>query len=124
MNAKERKEMPLEDGNPCPFVQPFLVLAFKGEKKGQPDYEQWHVDVNGQVGLYLALPEGANRGSHIDYTEHATGLMKQVIQEFVQYGLRIVHISVYNGSAGPSHILRNGAIFKRLFLNEIQEEKQ
>jgi hypothetical protein len=113
-------ELPLEGDNPSPFVRPFLVLVFG--KKGKDGYEarsRWLIDVNGQIENYL-VGESPRKGSHIDLSQNATKLLKSMIAAFAEIGLETVYVSTYEGIAGPHLVLRNGALFLRINLEELK----
>lgn len=104
-----KNELPLDPKNPSPFVQPFLHLMFDSG-------EMWDVDVNGAVELYVKDP--VPHGSHYNLIKATTSLMRGMIKIFKKVSGKVIHVGLYKGSAGPTHILRNGAIFKRVKLDK------
>lgn len=105
----------MDEGNPSPFKQPFLVISFKDRKVHKDIADGWHVDVDGQLEKYIegyehtiAFAPPANR------LDRATPLMRSIVEYFASRGMEIRAIAGYRGSAGPSHILRNGAFFERM----------
>lgn len=107
-------ELPMNPENPSPFEQPFLVLRF-GESLNETEW--WHVDVDGMIERYIHGGLKAT-GSHVDRTHDATDHMLDMMKEFERRGIPIRFIGTYNGSAGHTHVLRNGAFFKRMKLVE------
>jgi hypothetical protein len=109
------KELPLDPKNPCPFKQPFLTIRFRHDAlNGQSC--GWFLDVDGDVEKYVRKKKDGHQGEITDYRDQATPALEQLIDAFARHGWPIVHVGLYEGSGGPSHVLRNGAIFKRINL--------
>ena len=102
------QELPLDEGNPVPFKQPFLILRFADDDSGS-----WEIDVDGKIDLYLN-GERADCFNHTDLAHDATELLNTMIQELRERGREVVFVGRYRGSAGPSHVLRHGAFFERM----------
>ena len=115
------------DANSCrdhvPFKQPFLVL-YTNDTGAQSGDGSWYVDVNGEVSRYVdlerfekTLPEGLGMREiglrEHDLRETTTPVLKKLARELAENGIFIEAVGLYSGSAGPSHILRNGAVFSR-----------
>ena len=111
-----KKEMTLRDDNPVPFKQPFLYVRFK-DSKFNGCSSGWCIDVNGNIGKYI-------KGKRVitttmtNYMDRATDLLKEILDEFKAADREVIHVGTYRGSAGPTHILRNGAIFRRIHLDD------
>jgi hypothetical protein len=129
-------ELNLDPNNPSPFVQPFLVLHFENN-------HTWYVDVGGEIDRYVdnysqlrekfdtvdkAL-EGDYRkreklgiplvlADPMDWKALGTQLLVSMVQGLESFGHKIKAVTIYDGSAGPTHILRNGAFFARLDLTD------
>jgi len=102
----------LMSNNPSPFKQPFLVLSLSPDRS-----REWHVDVNGKIGLYLQPRKiDGTRVEVTDRVKDATELLKNMCRTLKEQGYPVYHVFTYNGSAGPSHILRNGVLFRRMKL--------
>ncbi len=104
--------------NPSPFVQPFLVLRFREKEKGHEIF--WHIDVGGEIDKYLYI-EGDVCAEVVEGSTILKGgiifmkpLLEKLIGELANSGLHVERVGSYVGSAGPSHIMRQGAIFKRI----------
>ena len=131
-----RTELTLDANNPAPFVQPFLVLYYENGSV-------WWIDVGGDVGRYLKdyklihekfrlvqdkleekkeSPYGRGLPSVLcepmDWKVQATDLLLQIFAELEQFGHKVLWVTTYDGSAGPSHILRHGAFFRRVDLRK------
>ncbi len=94
----------LSDDNPVRFKQPFLSLILTGEgakRFAKSSYPACFIDVNGKVGLYITKDNKP--------TERLVNLCKA----FARAGVRVRGFDHYTGSAGPSFLLRNGALFER-----------
>ena len=85
----------LDPNSPSPFMQPFLVLVF-----GDNASDEWYIDVDGKVDLYVQ-------------EKHPTPLLAELCSLIHSRGLTVKQFWLYEGSAGPTHIFRNGAIFRR-----------
>lgn len=109
------KEMPMDSDNPSPFKQPFLFIRFGPNEYNGRGYG-WYVDVDGKIGLYLKDPK--TTGSEVNRMSDATDLMKDIVSQLAKQGKVVSSIGTYKGSAGPTHILRNGALFRRVCLND------
>lgn len=96
--------------NPSPFIQPFLYLKVK---KNNGIYEVWWVDVGGKVKKYINCKR-IRHDETTNYLGQTTKLMEEIMASFRELGHEIAHLGSYTGTAGPSHILRNGAFFKRM----------
>src|SRR3989338_11102279 len=99
----------MESDNPSPFKQPFLVLHLSPKQ----DCNEWTIDVDGKIDLYLNNFKNIT-GSGTDRSKDATQLMKEVARQLKARGVLVYRISMYKGSGGPSHILRNGGVFQRI----------
>jgi hypothetical protein len=122
----------LNGENPAPFKQPFLVIYFT-------NHQLWHIDVGGEMDKYLnryteaktafaalSKEEKENRGlpwgifgECFDWQSQATPLLRAMLDRLEELGFEARRVHDYNGSAGPSHVLLNGALFKRLQIKEI-----
>jgi hypothetical protein len=126
----------LNSENPSPFKQPFLVLYF-----GNGNW--WTIDVDGEIDKYLnrysdvkkillALSDEEKKrlgvpweickvlGEASDWRSQATPLLNEMLRQIREHtGLAPLRIYAYEGSAGPNHILRQGALFKRQGAEEI-----
>lgn len=115
--SQEKLKLPLNDQNPSPFIQPFLVLGFReGDHSGRLT---WHIDIGGEITKYLQVDECSVRirpgsGMLADGIVWMTPLLQQLIADLAQNSLTVETVGSYNGSAGPSHILRHGALFERV----------
>lgn len=90
--------------NPLPLKQPFLTFHLK-------ERDPWFVEVGGKIALYLnTSPEVKDS----KLAERATPLLKEIARELANHGILITNVNLYIGSAGPSHVLRNGVFFERL----------
>lgn len=92
----------LNPQNPLPLEQPFLTFHLK---EGDP----WFVEVGGKTTLYL---DSSSKSSEL--AVRATPLLKEIARELASHGILITNVELYTGSAGPSHVLRNGVFFERL----------
>ncbi len=110
-------EFKLNKENPCPFVQPFLMLTLK-QKNRDGSNIVWHIDVNGEMEKYL-IGGDPHEGSHVNLIANATDLLKEMIGQLAENGMHVARASTYTGSAGPSFVLRNGALFRCTNLDEI-----
>lgn len=123
------KELKLDHNNPSPFKQPFLVLHFKGDSSAT----EWLVDVDGKIDLYIKdythikqlwknLDDNDPRkGGFIvawNWQSQATPFFQEIIAELVKFDAIVNRVHIYEGSAGPSHILRNGAFFRRVDMEQ------
>lgn len=126
----------MDKQNPRPFKQPFLVIRFEG-------LEEWYIDIGGEIDLYLhrytAFREsfetltdkereakgipwiGAVFGEVSDWTSQATPLLQTMLARLKEVGWTACQVWDYVGSAGPSHVLLNGAIFKRVNVGALAE---
>lgn len=127
----------LNEQNPAPFRQPFLVIHFRSGK-------HWFIDVGGQIDNYLnrytaireafmALSDEEKKqkgipwsscnviGEASDWRSQATPLFRTMLDQLKELGWTADRVNVYNGSAGPSHVLLHGAIFERLQVKDITE---
>lgn len=116
IEVERQKELPLQNDNPSPFKQPFLVITFKDRKIHGNVADGWHVDVDGQIEKYL---EGFTERTlewcpPFNKMDRATPLLRSILEYFAGRGMEIIRVATYAGSAGPSHILRNGAFFERM----------
>lgn len=94
----------LRPENPSPFRQPFLILKIRRGEGEAAKWDTWHIDVDSQVHEYVrpwALQEP---------TERLLALCRLLASR----GYVVEKYGSYIGSAGPSHILRHGALFKRM----------
>jgi hypothetical protein len=110
---EHREEFAMDKDNPSPFVQPFLLIRFRqmvlhGLNSG------WFVDIDGKVNLYIKECAHVRIEEHANYLEQATPLLQAMVEEFLLHGWDVTHVGIYKGSVGPTHVLRNGAIFKRI----------
>lgn len=92
--------------SPGPFQQPFLILH-------TTTHEYWHVDVGGLIDKYFDVPEPGTTTGQLN-TDHASPLLKDLCKRLRTQGISVHKVSTYTGSAGPSHILKNGVFFKRM----------
>lgn len=121
---------------PGPFEQPFLVLQFRNESRPyKGSAMSWMIDIGGEISLYLNNYEQALKAYEamsyeekqekkvwvgivasegFNWLSQATPLLQSMIASLKGQGYLVIHVSVYQGSAGPSHILRCGAIFERM----------
>ena len=125
-------ELKLDAGNPVPFIQPFLIFEFTDITTPR----DWHIDVAGKINLYLedagrilevfnSIPiESRSKqglpyslGENVNWMSLATPLLRDMLHTLAIHYLHVERVSIYEGSAGPSHILRNGAIFQRMGLD-------
>lgn len=124
MKRKQKEDggRPLDPNNPSPFKQPFLVINFgwgkNGLSNGQQVADGWHVDVNGQIEKYIdgCNPRTLEFAPPANNIDKATPLMRALLAFFWSRGRKVKSITTYIGTAGPSHILRNGAFFERMNL--------
>lgn len=129
----------LDNTNPRPFEQPFLVIEFK-------NVDRWMIDVNGEIDKYLhrhteiietlkslsederirrGLPEiFVISGECSDWTSQATPLLVGMLSRLAEEGLKVRRVYDYKGSTGPSHALINGAIFRRMRAEDIEVLKK
>lgn len=108
---QRRRELEMDPENPCPFVQPFLFISFRNESLREP----WSLDVDGKIEKYIDGETAIEAREH-NYLAQATPLLQAIIGEFLLHGWEIVRVGVDKESTGPTHVLRNGAIFKRIDL--------
>ena len=118
---QEYSSRPLNPDSPCPFKQPFLVINFGREGNKMSDgvevADGWHVDVDGQIEKYISgYTRSLDFAPPANNIDHATPLMLGLLGYFMSRGKKVLSITGYVGSAGPSHILRNGAFFERMSL--------
>lgn len=92
----------LSHDNPSPFRQPFLVLRVRRGKRGKQ--VDWWIDVDSQVHEYFPPWK----------PEEPTKRLLELCRLLASRGYIVEKYKSYIGSAGPSHILRNGALFKRM----------
>lgn len=124
INAKimaHKDGLPLNPNNPCPFKQPFLVINFGREGNKLSDGTEigsgWHVDVDGQFEKYIeGYTKSINFAPPANNIDRATPLMCELLANLMRAGKEALSITGYVGSAGPSHILRNGVFFERMSL--------
>ena len=133
INVSEQRDVfELSTENPTPFQQPFLVLHFRNKR-------EWYIDVNGQIDnylnnytavreAYLALTHKERDAKGIpdmpcnilsdgsDWQSQATPLLQGMLDGLKKHGWTVDQIYAYEGSAGPSHVLMNGAIFERVYI--------
>ncbi len=109
-------ELPLDQDNPSPFKQPFLYIQFE-KREGEDFPQEWRIDVDGQIEKYINGYEKGNFEFRSDAQNihRATPLMTSIVDYFNRRGMTIYSISTYCGSAGASHVLRNGAFFTRTY---------
>ena len=82
-------ELTLNSNNPSPFVQPYIVLHFRGDASAT----EWYVDVNGQIDLYienwtlikqtqqaLDLEMLGSLPRHFNWQSQATALFREMIR--------------------------------------------
>lgn len=128
----EFNQLTMDPQNPVPFAYPLLVIHWEGGKA-------WHIDVRGKIDQYLAnysvaytnykaMSSEQRQEKGIDSTiiseggnwlSQATPLLKEMLAEFSKYDMKVWSVHTYRGCGGPSHVLLNGAIFKRITLNEV-----
>jgi hypothetical protein len=127
------KEMELEKENPIPFVQPFLVLGFEDRQS----VNDMRIDVNGEMDLYIDRYSEITSAyenfpiskrmklpsiSCLSFINFTTPKLLRIIKALDKDdNLKIQFVNWYEGSAGPNYILRNGALFKRISIDEIHE---
>ena len=87
------------------FVQPFLCISIVSQGEDQ----SWFIDIDGKIHQYIS-PKNKCRKALVE-------LCKMLASN----GFMVNYYGSYAGSAGPSHILRCGAIFSRM--NEEFESK-
>jgi len=87
----------MDPRNPSPFKQPFLAL----EVQNKENEEEWLIDVDGEVGKYVE-------------SEKPTEMLLALCEMMESVGYKVSHFRTYTGGSGPSHILRNGALFERM----------
>ena len=92
----------MDPKNPSPFKQPFLCLAMV--KRGRQPSDFWLVDVDGKIGRYMTS----------DRTKPKQPLL-DLCKMLASNGLRVVYYGSYERPAGSTHILRNGAMFCRIW---------
>lgn len=104
-------KLPLSPKNPIRFKQPFLCIAFTTATQPEIIHENvWYIDVDGRIDKYLTRkgdwfsPEGKN----------PKPLLIELCKMLASNGMKVVHFGTYNGSGGPTHILRCGALFHRM----------
>ncbi|GEM_PF-3515461 len=122
------KELPLNRNNPCAFIQPFLVFHFKGDDS----IVEWKIDVNGEIDKYIRnwsvvdaalyprsrkIQRELNLPGVFNWLSQATPLLKQMMKELSKQNREVDRVYEYTGSAGPTHILRNGALFERVSIH-------
>ncbi|MFA6458979.1 MAG: hypothetical protein WCV79_01095 [Candidatus Paceibacterota bacterium] len=59
------------------------------------------MDINAEVKKYIQRKK-------------PTALLQTVCNHLAAHGYTVVKFGTYTGSAGPSHVLRNGAFFRRM----------
>jgi hypothetical protein len=99
------QNLKLSPHNPSPFKQPFLALSLTGEgavAASGRNFPEWLVDVDGKIDLYIT-PEN-----------EATPLLEELCASLAHAGIRVRGFSTYEGSGGPSLMLRHGALFERM----------
>jgi hypothetical protein len=116
MEERRKQEPPTSRDNPAPFKQPFLVISFKDQKIHGNVADGWHVEVDGQIQKYF---EGFTERTlewapPFNSMHRATPLLKSIVEYFASRGMEVASVATYAGSAGPSHILRNGKFFQRM----------
>lgn len=99
------KDFGLNPSNPSPFRQPFLVVHFK-------DGKEWYIDVDGRLDLYLKDWRCGLEGKN--YLDDATPLLQAMIGKLRAFELMVGQVEGYCGSAGPSHFIRHGVLFRRI----------
>lgn len=92
----------LTHDNPSPFRQPYLVLRVRRGKRAR--WVDWWIDVDSQIHLYIRPWR----------PEEPTELLLELCRLLTSHGYVVGKYNSYVGSAGPSHILRNGALFRRM----------
>ncbi len=104
----------IDRNNPGPFRYPLLSLLFKDG--GTRNSLRWLIDVDGRIDLYLQGFDTLHRGDEEgeDLTKYATSLLQELLEKVKAAGYDIKAVQTYTGSFGASHILRNGALFRRL----------
>jgi len=116
LEEERKQEPPLSSDNPDPFKQPFLVITFVDRGDHSDVVHDWHVDVDGQIQKYF---EGFTERTlewapPYNSMHRATPLLRSIVEYFASRGMEVSRVATYAGSAGPSHVLRNGAFFKRM----------
>jgi hypothetical protein len=89
---------------------PYLELTVFGEglKTIEPEdkmHAVWFIDVGGKIEKYIS--DG-----------HPTDLLQALCKQIASGGIMVKSFSSYRGSGGPSHILRNGTLFRRIEFRE------
>ena len=123
-------ELKMDRNNPCPFVQPYLVLIY-----GRADSDdKLVIDVDGKIEEYISdlaklrdeLKKAEEKAQdqqfiwlEINLIEEATPKLNEMIQELRKYGCPIWMVTTYAGSCGPDFVLRNGALFRRIGLDQL-----
>jgi hypothetical protein len=133
-SRRDNVEFEMNSANPKPFAQPFLVLGFQREDEG---HVEWRIDVAGQIDLYLrdftaiyeayrsmdpqkrlaTLPLSIQEVA--TFRSLATPLLESMIRKLEDLGIRVDQVSTYEGTAGSSHVLLNGALFQRVNLSNL-----
>jgi len=77
------------------------------------------VDIGGEITKYLHFDERTARikpDSNMIYggVIFMTPLLRQLIDNLAENGLCVEYVGSAQGSAGPTHMLRNGAFFERI----------
>jgi hypothetical protein len=121
-----------EPNNPTGFKRPFLTLGFA-------EGGIWEVDVDSQVGLYIArysetdqlykaararlgrkvreLGFPGSLGAPYNWRTQVTPLLEELAEGLMQRGQRVVdHVGIYDGIAFPTHMLRGGCFFQAVDL--------
>jgi hypothetical protein len=93
--------------------------------------KEWYIDVEGKIELYIenwckiqeaiqysieVLPIQESIGINAQYCNWinlATPLLRSMLTRLADVGRPVSVIRYYQGSAGPSHILKNGILFER-----------
>jgi hypothetical protein len=105
--SRPKNDLPLCTKSPSPFKKPFLVLHLS---PGLDEKDSMVIDVDGRINLYIHGLLGGD-----DRTSDATPLMKKLAQELKARNIPVYGISINKDpSAHPTHILRNGVLFKRM----------
>jgi hypothetical protein len=127
----------MDPANPKPFTQPFLVLAFD---KADRSHMTWAIDVGGKIDEYIANfqkfyqgllktleedPRQRKMGSMevTNFRSQATPRLEEILAKLATYNLRVDLVTAYVGSGGPSHVLMNGALFERIYLDNLRCEQ-
>jgi hypothetical protein len=100
----KRTTIVVEGAERSGFKFPPIVLNFK-------TIERWFIEVEGRIEDFLTDADQRQEWPNEIREKHITLATRTLIKHLERF--EVVGIGVYDGSGGPSHLLRDGKLYRR-----------